>query len=90
MLEADGRCVKTTNTQVHTIVTTIRRCRIVAWRKYSADMKTPKAIPMAIENIIRNSTMYFIGMIEVTAASERRIADISNHDGHVGFDVMKP
>ncbi|KAJ0566481.1 hypothetical protein HanIR_Chr06g0274221 [Helianthus annuus] len=34
--------------------------------------------------------MYLMGIMEVTAASERRIADISSHDGHVGFDVMKP
>lgn len=45
---------------------------------------------MAMENIIRNSTMYLMGIMEVTAASERRIAEISNHDGHVGFAVMKP
>lgn len=34
--------------------------------------------------------MYLIGIMEVSAESVRRIAEISSHDGHVGFDVMKP
>nr|GEZ38021.1 hypothetical protein [Tanacetum cinerariifolium] len=89
VLEADGRCVKTTNTEADTMVVTTRMCKTLAYRKYSTDKKTPRAIPMAIEKIILNSTMYFIRIIEVTVASEGTVAEISSHDGHEGIDVIE-
>lgn len=49
MLEADEKWVKTTNTEVQTIVMTISTCKAAAWRKNSADIYTQGAIPMAIE-----------------------------------------
>lgn len=90
VLEAEGRWVKTMKTEVETVVMVIRRWRMVAWRKYSAEMKTPRARPTAMEKRRRSSTMYLMGMMEVAAARERRIADISSQDGQVGLEVMKP
>nr|GEZ81188.1 mitochondrial outer membrane protein porin 2-like [Tanacetum cinerariifolium] len=77
VLEADGRCVKTTNTEAHTMVVTIRMCKTLAYRKYSADMKTPRAIPMAIEKIILNLTIdvdLFGEEAEEKSAEERAAA----------------
>jgi hypothetical protein len=53
-------------------------------------MYTPRAIPIAMEKNVLSSTTYLMGMMDVTAAKVSRIATISNHDGQVGFDAMKP
>jgi hypothetical protein len=50
----------------------------------------PSVIPTPTAYKALNSTIYFTGMIDVTAAKVSTTVAMSNHDGHVGLDATKP
>jgi hypothetical protein len=50
----------------------------------------PSVTPTASAYTALNSTTYFTGMMDVTAANVSTTVAMSSHDGHVGFDATNP
>jgi hypothetical protein len=50
----------------------------------------PSVTPTATPYKALNSTTYFTGMMDVTAANVSTTVVMSSHDGHVGFDATNP